>query len=149
MLQYNTPSYKPLPSRYTKALPVEKKEWKEQPVKEITCNINPTDKPVSDINFIMDEPTVFKIIEYRKLEIIKKLEIFKLNIVLFSNLCMHIKVAIQKGYEKEFLDLLIQKKEIVGSYIQNFMLDSNQNYLLKCKNDIIFLEEQLLSKTRT
>lgn len=149
MEQCNVQSNKSLSTRYTAAIPIEKKEWKEEPLKEITCNIDPIDKKVSDINFIMDEATVLKIIEYRKLEIIKKLEIFKLNIVLFSNLCMHIKVAGQKQYDQQTLELLKQKKEIIETYIKNFMLEPNKNYLLKCKQDIIFLENQLSSKIHT
>jgi hypothetical protein len=144
LLQCNNPSTK----SYTELLPVKKKEWKEEPIKEIPCNTEPIDKFVSDVNFIMDEQTVLKLIEYRKLEIIKKLQIFKLNIALFSNLCMHIKLAIKRNYPGGKKLYLILNKETVKSYIENFMLDTNQNYLLKCKKDIIFLENQLCEKLK-
>jgi hypothetical protein len=147
--EYPTPSTKSLSTRYTESLPVDKKEYKEEPVKEITCNIHRIDKTVSEINFIMDEPTVLKIIEYRKLEIVKKLEIFKLNIVLFSNLCIHIKLARQKKYAEKSLHDLLEKKQTIERYIRNFILNPNRNYLLKCKEDIVFLEEQLISKAET
>lgn len=110
-------------------------------VLEEKCDVN--SNTFMDFDFMEEQTITDKIIEFRKLEIQKQIEIFKFNIELYQNLCVHIKVLQSRStmlIQKEKLTILIKLKNEARDYLIRFLLSTD--FLLPCLKNYILLEEK-------
>jgi hypothetical protein len=124
---------------------LQKKNYLEQPI-QIPCNQTHNNTSITDINFITDISTVKKIIEYRTLEIKKKIELFKRIICLYQYFCILIQYnKKQFNSNKDDIKPAQKLKEQAKELIKKFIKE-DYDLLTKSKSDIIFLQEQLKIK---
>jgi hypothetical protein len=74
--------------------------------KNFKCNFDENNKRIADvinsknnINFIEDQEFMYKVIKYRRLEVIKQLVYFKKTVAIFKYLCISEKNLTQKGVD--------------------------------------------------
>jgi len=114
------------------------------PLVDPQCNLKPNSGQIDKMNFITDPVMVSKMVQYRKLEVRKQIEIFKFNVELFKNLCVHfqmVHLGVSKYTIEEVADLN-KMREKTKEYMERFITEKG-HYLLKCKMNYIFLEKQL------
>jgi hypothetical protein len=93
-------------------------------------------KSFVNISFYETSSHIEKVIVYRRLEIIKLMELFRLLIELHHTQCIHLiyiqkKQQTQHNVKTEDIDSIIKDTEKTRSYITNYLL-TNKNYILDC-----------------
>jgi hypothetical protein len=103
--------------------------------KKTIVNIKEEIKGKNTINFIEDQLFLFKVIKYRRLEVIKQLLYFKKNIEIYKYLCILILNYEQKTLNKtnpEYiykLAIFNKHKQHVLQILNNFFIDNSENLL--------------------
>jgi hypothetical protein len=121
---------------------------------DITFPSNIKINNINDIYFIDDITFVYKIIQYRKLEITKQLSIIKYTLELFNYLVVcSLRLTEKKQTNPETqisddeIDVLNQNKVGVRKILEDLLENNGHNLLIKKLNKYICLEKTLQSFT--
>ena len=98
--------------------------------KDFKCNFDENNKRIADvinsknnINFIEDQEFMYKVIKYRRLEVIKQLIYFKKTVAIFKYLCISEKNLTQKGVD---ITKITENKRQITDILKNVFLGNEE-----------------------
>lgn len=88
-------------------------------------------KTINDVNFIDDIVFALKVIEYRKLELEKKIAIIKYNLVVFNYLVINLLSITKNNATPEDVRILKQDKDRVKIILEFWLENNNPDILIQ------------------